>query len=250
VRRLPLLLGLTAVLAASWAYLGWMAWGMHHMDVAGDALLMPRMSAWRGTDLLLVAFMWALMMTAMMLPSAMPLLLLLFHSNAGRFDARRVGIETAAFLAGYLAVWNGFGSMAALLQWGLLETHLISPMMESRSVWLDGALLLAAGIYQISPLKNACLTQCRSPIGYLLSGGGRGGMFLGLRSGLYCAGCCWLLMCLMFAFGVMNLFWMGMLTVVVLLEKLVPRPRLFSSLVGAGLLVWGAVTLGADEFVR
>jgi predicted metal-binding membrane protein len=134
--------------------------------------------------------------------------------------------------------------LATLAQWRLLEAELISPMMESSSRLVTAALLLAAGVYQFTPLKHACLGRCRSPMGILLNEWREGYMAairMGLRQGAYCLGCCWLLMALLFAFGVMNLIWIAALSVLVLLEKILPQPRIFVQATGAILLAWGLV---------
>jgi len=221
-----------------------MAWGMENMDAVAVSLLMPAMTGWDGSDLLLVFFMWTVMMIAMMLPSAMPLLLLVTKINHGRFARDRALLGTGVFALGYLAVWTGFSALATLAQWGLLEARLVSPMMESASPWLSAALLAAAGAYEFTPLKNACLARCQSPLGYLMTGwreGFSGAFAMGLRHGAYCTGCCWLLMALLFVFGVMNLAWIAALAFLVLLEKLLRRPAWFARAAGATLLAWGAL---------
>lgn len=241
---LPVGAGIALVAALSWAYIFYMVWGMEHMDLAADSLLMPRMIGWDGADLVLVFVMWAIMMAAMMLPAATPLLLLLARINHSRYSRRRAAVATGVAGLGYLATWTGFSLLATLAQWGLLEARLVSPMMESSSRLMSGALLVAAGVYQFTPLKLACLRHCRSPLSVLLTEWREGywsAFGMGLRQGAYCIGCCWLLMALLFAFGVMNLIWIAALSLFVLLEKILPQPRLFSMGTGAILLVWGAL---------
>lgn len=245
-------LGAAVLLSASWAYVIYMAWGMENMDAVADWLLMPAMTNWDGRDLLLVFFMWAVMMTAMMLPSAMPLLLLVTHINHGRFPRNRALLGTGVFALGYLAIWTGFSALATLAQWGLLEARLVSPMMESASPWLSVALLAAAGAYEFTPLKNACLARCQSPLGYLMTGwreGISGAFAMGLRHGAYCTGCCWLLMALLLVLGVMNVAWIAALAILVLLEKLLHRPAWFTRAAGAALLAWSAL-LAVQAWVR
>lgn len=242
--RLAVGAGAAVLLSVSWAYVIFMAWGMENMDAVADSLLMPAMTGWDGRDLLLVFFMWAVMMIAMMLPSAMPLLLLVTKINHGRFGRNRALLGTGVFALGYLAMWTGFSALAALAQWALLEARLVSPMMESASPWLSVALLAAAGAYEFTPLKNACLARCQSPLGYLMTGwreGISGAFAMGLRHGAYCTGCCWLLLALLFVFGVMNLAWIAALAIFVLLEKLLRRPAWFARAAGATLLAWGAL---------
>lgn len=228
-----------AVSIIAWAYLVAMAWGMENMQVSADWGLMPRMSGWGAVDLVLVFLMWTLMMAAMMLPSTLPMMALLRRIDAAASGASRGG-RTVSFTLGYLSVWTGFSLLATLAQWGLLEIRLVSPMMESASVHLSAGLLVLAGIYQFSPLKQVCLRQCRSPLSFLLTRKSDSGYRLGLRLGLYCTGCCALLMALLFVLGVMNLLWILALTVIVLLEKRLPDPRGFSRLTGFVLIAWGA----------
>ena len=236
--------GIALVLSASWAYVVWMVWGMEHMDAVADSLLMPGMMDWSGRDLVLVFIMWAIMMAAMMLPSAAPMLMMFARIAEGRSTRARASLATGVLGIGYLAVWTAFGLVATLSQWGLLEARLINPMMASASVYLSAALLVAAGIYQWTPLKNACLTRCRSPLSVLLTEwrpGMSGAFAMGLRQGAYCTGCCWLLMALLFVFGVMNLLWIAALALFVLLEKLLRQPRWFAQGAGILLIAWGAL---------
>jgi len=242
--QLALGAGAAVLFSLSWAYLIYMAWGMKNMDAVADSLLMPAMTGWDGRDLSLVFLMWAVMMIAMMLPSAMPLLLLVTNINHGRYARKRALLGSCVFALGYLAVWSGFSALATFAQWGLLETRLVSPMMESASPGLSAALLAAAGAYEFTPLKNACLARCQSPLGYLMTAwreGISGAFAMGLRHGAYCTGCCWLLMALLFVFGVMNVAWIAALAILVLLEKLLRRPAWFARAAGATLLAWGAL---------
>jgi len=249
---LPVGGGIALAAALSWAYVLYMVWGMENMDLSADSLLMPRMIDWRGADLLLVFVMWAVMMAAMMLPAAAPLMLLLAKINHTRYSRGRATLATGVAGLGYLAAWTGFSLLATLAQWALLEARLVSPMMESSSPLLSGALLVAAGAYQFTPLKHACLRRCRSPLSVLLNQWREGYLSafrMGLRQGAYCTGCCWLLMALLFAFGVMNLIWIAALSLLVLLEKILPHPRFFAQGTGAILLVWGALIATRPMFL-
>jgi len=240
--RLPILAGLGATIALAWAYLLYMAWGMEHMDVGIDMLLMPRMTDWGAVDLALVFLMWTVMMVAMMLPSSLPMMMAFRseprHDAAGSWAPRIVG-----FVAGYLMVWSGFSAAMTLIQWALLEVRWVSPMMDSRSPLLASLLLVAAGAFQFTPLKHACLSTCRSPLSFLMTEwrpGVRGAWIMGLRHGLFCTGCCWLLMALLFVLGVMNVAWIAVLTAFVLLEKTLPSARWVSAASGVVLIAWGA----------
>ena len=234
-------IGIAVVLVLSWAYLLWMDWGMRHMDRAGDMVLMPRMVGWRPVDLLLVFVMWALMMAAMMLPSAWPTIL---------FYGRTRG-RASAFAGGYLFAWFGFSALATLLQWRLLEAALVTPMMVSASARLSAGIFIAAGLFQLTPLKNACLARCRSPLGGMLAGdaGAAGGLRSagpfgdGLRDGVQCLGCCFALMGILFAVGVMSLPWVFLIAAYVALEKLAPRTLWLSRSAGVVLCLWGVFVL-------
>jgi predicted metal-binding membrane protein len=235
--------GIAVLLGLCWAYLLYMVWGMENMDEVADSMLMPAMVDWSGADLVLVFVMWTIMMAAMMLPSAAPMLMLFGKVSAARAKGPRAALAVGVLALGYLAAWTAFSAIATLAQWGLLEARLVSPMMSSASPALSAALLIAAGAYQFTPLKNACLARCRSPLSFLLNDwreGLAGAFCMGLRQGVYCTGCCWLLMALLFVFGVMNLVWIAALTVFVLVEKLLGRPRWFAPATGALLIAWGA----------
>jgi predicted metal-binding membrane protein len=230
---------LCLAVAIAWSYLVWMAWGMGHMDA--EMVLMPAMTHWQPLDLLLVWLMWALMMAAMMLPSATPMLLA-FAAFSRRVSPPRPRGHTLAFAAGYLLVWAGFSAAATMLQWGLLEWRLISPMMEATSPWLAGSILVLAGAYQFSRWKVACLKVCRAPVEFLVQhwrAGMRGAVAMGLRHGAYCLGCCWALMVLLFALGVMNLIWIVALTLLVLAEKSLPTIQWLLRIGGGALCAWG-----------
>ena len=239
-------LGLVAASGIAWVYLLYMVWGMEHMDVPAAQWLMPAMMHWGAADLALVLLMWAVMMAAMMLPSAVPMLRM-FARSAEAQSKHSAGLLTSAFVGGYLAVWTLFSALATLAQWGLLELRLVTPMMESASGWLSGTLLLAAGAFQFTPFKHACLNKCRTPLGFLMTEwrpGRRGAFVMGLRHGAYCVGCCAMLMLLLFVLGVMNLAWIVVLTLIVLAEKLLPAESVWPSrALGAGLAAWGGYVL-------
>lgn len=241
----PALASLVSLIVLAWAYLLWMVWGMEHMDVGSEMLLMPAMNHWQAVDLLLVFVMWTLMMAAMMLPSALPMVML-FDSER-RLRPGRAGLSrSAAFVAGYLAVWAGFSLAITAVQWALLEARLVSPMMASASGPFSAGLLIVAGLYQLTPLKQACLRVCRSPLDFLMTAWrpGLGGAWrMGLRHGLYCTGCCWLLMTLLFLLGVMNLLWIVALSAFVLLEKCAAGAPWSSRLAGLGFVAWGLALL-------
>jgi predicted metal-binding membrane protein len=187
--------------------------------------------------------MWAAMMVAMMTPSAAPMVFAF-----SRVTRSRQGIEGAqgtalAFLLGYLTLWTGFSVLATLAHTALANATLVSSMGASGSRDLSAALLMAAGFYQFSPWKNACLSKCRTPLGFLLTewrDGMDGAFVMGVRHGMYCAGCCWLIMAALFVAGVMNLAWIAALTLVVLAEKALPFGERVSRLFGAAAVLAGA----------
>jgi predicted metal-binding membrane protein len=235
--------GLAGVAILSWTYLIYMDWGMRHMDVGTQTVIMPAMQHWTAWDLVLVFLMWAVMMVAMMVPTASPAILLFAEVNRRRSEQQGTLVATGRFLLGYLAAWTGFSVLATLAQWGLLTAALVSPMMESTSNALGAGLLLIAGLFQFSRLKYACLAHCRSPMGFLATewrDGSWGAFRMGLKHGGYCLGCCWALMGLLFAFGVMNLLWVAGISMLVLAEKIAPFKRLVSSVAGLVFIGWSA----------
>ena len=176
---------------------------------------------WRVADVFFAFAMWAVMMVGMMGASAAPVLLLFAGMHARRGE-RDMPIAVLLFGLGYIVVWMGFSVCAALVQWGLHELALLSSTMAATSPLLGGVILIAAGAYQFTPVKGACLRQCQSPLGFLVSHwreGTSGAVAMGLRHGVHCLGCCWALMGVLFAVGVMNLAWVAAISAFILLEK-------------------------------
>jgi predicted metal-binding membrane protein len=166
--------------------------------------------------------------------------------NRRRAASGTAAVPTAIFLAGYLVVWSAFSLLAAALQWGLQTAALMSAATLKATPLLGALLLIAAGVYQLTPLKYACLARCQSPLSFILTEwreGARGAFVMGLRHGAFCVGCCWALMALLFAAGVMNLLWVAAIAALVLAEKLMPPGRLVSWSAGIVLLAWGAWAL-------
>ena len=192
--RLLVAAGLGLITVLAWAYLFILAAKMNGMTGAMAAMAMPDLKPWAATDFVLMFVMWAVMMAAMMTPSATPMILLYAAVSRRTQDGDRPVVHGGAFAAGYLAVWTGFSALATLLQWALEAAALLSPMMVGTSPYFGGALLIAAGVYQLTPLKNVCLKHCRSPVHFLASRwrqGARGAFRMGWQHGLYClaAGC-------------------------------------------------------------
>jgi len=239
-------IALITVLA--WAYLlhldREMSSSMAHdrmMAEMGLTMVMPGTSA----DLFFTFAMWAVMMIGMMAGPATPMLLLF----AGMQRTRAAGplpMALPSFGLGYLAVWTGFSACAAIAQVALHRAALLSPAMAASSPRVAGTILIAAGAYQLTPFKGACLTSCRSPLGFLMSSwrdGARGAFRMGLSHGLYCLGCCWALMCVLFAVGVMNLLWVAALTALVLLEKVGPFGAIAARVTGVIMIAVGVMWL-------
>jgi predicted metal-binding membrane protein len=238
--RAIVILSAAAVTLFGWTYLAYQGWAMEHMDLV--TMAMPSTGAWSPWDLLLVFAMWAVMMVAMMVPSVIPVLLTFATITRSLHGQGRVLVPLWVFLAGYLVLWSGFSLAATLAQWGFQSLALISPIMVSTSPLLSGLLLMMAGVYQWTPLKQACLRHCRSPLQFLLTywhEGSWGAFLMGLRHAFYCLGCCWLLMMLLFAVGVMNLGWIAVLSVFVLAEKIILRGFWLGKTGGIILMVWG-----------
>lgn len=239
--RLAVAAGLVGAAAVSWTYLVSASLDMYGaMD--GPAAWMMH-ATWDGRYFFLIFLMWAVMMVGMMVPSAMPAVQIYLSVVRRSSEPRgRPVFRAYAFAGGYLLVWGGFGLAATALQWVLARASLLNPMMESASPVLAGAVLAGAGLYQWSPLKQACLTQCRSPMAFLSSQwrpGSGGALHMGIRHGIYCLGCCWALMLLLFVGGVMSLLWIGAIAVFVLLERLAPSGAWLGRITGAVLIAAG-----------
>jgi predicted metal-binding membrane protein len=203
------------------------------------------MAVWGPAELFGLFVMWMVMMAGMMLPSATPVIFLVLktYRRRGGHDARW---STVAFVCGYLVAWTGFSVLAASLQALLHRTAVMSAAMTTQSAAISAAIFLVAGVYQWMPMKAACLTHCRSPLHFLTHEwreGSLGAFTMGARHGLFCVGCCWALMLLLFAVGVMNLLWVAAISAFVLLEKLLRRGMWFSRAAGAMCIVWAAYLL-------
>ena len=187
--------GLVIMTGLSWSYLIFLSARMGDMQ---SPFAMPMTSAWTGQEVALMWTMWAVMMAAMMLPSAAPMISA--YATTIRSDAPGLQGSTGLFVVGYVAAWSGFAALATGAQWVLHDAALVSAMGASTSTALGGVLLLAAGAYQFTGIKDACLSHCRSPLGFLLNEwrpGPTGAMVMGARHGAFCVGCCWALMTLL-----------------------------------------------------
>ena len=250
-RREGLLLSasLCGIALLAWAYTIYEA---HRMNATGVCECMrmkmsgPELSSWPTTTLLPLFLMWAVMMIAMMLPSALPMILTFAAVAHNRQRLGRPFVPTSIFILGYIAVWSGFSLLAAVGQWVLHRHALLSASMASTSAWLGGTLLLGAGIFQFTPLKQACLTHCRGPLEFIMTRwreGHSGAFRMGLEHGVFCTGCCWALMALLFVAGVMNILWIAALTLLVCMEKMLPPRTQVSMATGLLLAAWGVFVI-------
>lgn len=244
---------LSALVVLAWGYMLWLAADMQMggMDMTGfrmipasSGLMMPVTAPWQAIEFWLVFVMWAVMMVGMMIPSAAPLILI--YTRVGRQAAaqRQPFAASAWFAGGYLLTWISFAFIATIVQWVVEREGLLTPAMASASNIFGGLTLIAVGLYQWTPLKDACLRECQSPLQFIQRHGGFradpiGSLALGVRHGVYCVSCCWVLMALLFVGGVMNVLWIALIMIFVLIEKLVPAGRLISQVSGAGFLAAG-----------
>ena len=227
---------------AALSLIGWglLLWSVANMSSPVIALMMPMNSYWSVEEIVAVWLMWAVMMGAMMLPSAIPMI-----SVHRRVSAKRDPKTYSAsrwFLTAYLLSWTLFSIAAAGLQWGFQRADVLSHMLKIQGSLIGGGILVAVGIFQLTPLKAACLHKCRTPMGFLLTDWreGRVGAFqMGLKHGQYCIGCCWALMMVLFVGGVMNLTTIAVLSGIVAIEKLAPHGKQIAKFGGVVLILWG-----------
>ena len=213
--------GLFLIAGLAWAYMLYLAQDMR-------AMMIPLNQSWSAGDFGFQFTMWAVMMIAMMTPSATPMILTFTTIQRRRRDNSQTYVPTSVFLAGYIAMWAGFAAAATTAQWALHSASLLSPMMESTNAYLGGVILLAGGAFQLSPLKQACLSRCVTPLGFIMTewrDGIHGALRMGLKHGSFCIGCCWALMALLFVTGVMSLVWVAIIAGFVLVEKATSRVR-------------------------
>ena len=245
--RLVVLAGLGGVTVLAWLYLILLAAGMVDGPGAmGEAMANARPIPWTAGDFALMVLMWSVMMVGMMLPGATPMILLFAMINREKREAGYPFVPTGAFALGYAGAWTAFSLFATILQWALHSAALLSPMLVSTSAVLAGALFIAAGTYQLTPLKHACFKNYRSPVHFIMTrwrNGSIGALRMGLEHGAYCVGCCWFLMGLLFALGVMNLLWVAALTILVLVEKAGRRGEWTARISGVAMLAGGLTLL-------
>jgi predicted metal-binding membrane protein len=249
---------LIAITFLAWLYLVTLAKGMSRGDMSlmgmGSESAIGNVTAsltmgtmpWNLTTFGLMILMWWIMMIGMMVPSAAPMILIFARVQRKKLTSKNSDLRIFLFMVGYLLLWLAFSFIATLLQWGLGLFTLLTPMMASSSKYLGVSVFFAAGIYQLTPLKQACLAKCQSPFVFISSHwheGDWGAFRMGLTHGAYCVGCCWFLMGLLFFGGVMNLVWIASIAIIVLLEKILPRGRLFSRASGIGMICLSVLML-------
>lgn len=241
-------LDLLVVCGLAWAVMAWQAAAMMTAGAGDASAMMMSRRSWTPVGLGLIYLMWVVMMVAMMVPATSPMIAAFATVNRRRRQSGRPYIATAVFLAGYLITWSLFSIAATGLQWLLQEAGLLTPMMENASPMLSAVLLVTAGLYQWTPLKDVCLNRCRTPVGFVLTewrDGITGAVSMGLRHGLFCIGCCFALMGLLFAVAVMDLRWVAAVAGLLTAEKLLSWPRVWRYAIGA-ILVGTGVAFAAS----
>jgi len=228
--------GLLILSALAWVFLIWQASTTSHQA----------MGLTMGMSAILFIAIWIVMMVAMMFPTAAPMILMFSKISQSRRKPERPFVPTWVFVSAYLLVWSLCGGVAYPLAVGIEQLAAPSMWLMENAARLGGVVLLAAGLYQLSPLKDICLSKCRTPVQFILSSwhDGYGGAFrMGLEHGAYCLGCCWLLFVTLFPLGIMNLVMMALLTTLIYAEKALPIGRQISKLTGGGLLAYGVIVL-------
>ncbi len=245
--RIAIWTGLLGVAAVSWLYLIRLAVSMTGTMPVDPALLL-QIKPWTAADFSLMLLMWAVMMVGMMAPSAIPMTLI-YAAIARKAASQGTSLApSAVFVSGYIFMWTLFSVSATFAQWALEQASLLSPMMVTTSPLLGAALLTAAGVYQLTPAKNACLEHCRAPAQFISNHwrqGTWGAFRMGIHHGAYCLGCCWALMILLFFGGVMNLVWIAGIALFVLLEKVIPFGVLGGRLAGGVMILTGLALLAS-----
>jgi predicted metal-binding membrane protein len=241
IERVALCITIAAITALAWLYL--LRMPIMVDDFGGFAAYLLHLMQPRAAEFTILFLMWSVMMVAMMLPGALPMLET--YARVVRTKSAHPSVSVAIFAAAYVLIWTIFSAAATGLEFLLQRTGVIDSMLTARPP-AAGAILLLGGIYQMTPLKSVCLTGCRSPIGFLMTNwrdGTRGALSMGLRHGAVCLGCCWMLMILLFVFGVMNLLWIAALTIFIVLEKLIPRGEWIARIAGVAMIAGGLAFL-------
>ncbi|MBC6413791.1 MAG: DUF2182 domain-containing protein [Chromatiales bacterium] len=240
-------IGIIAIALMAWLYLFYIAAQHSRMDMS--MMGMPQQAfSYHGAlyDFLVLLPMWAVMMIAMMLPSILPATAVFAAFNKHKKARAQPYVDTYTFVCGYLVAWVSCGALFALMQSGLSIAGVLDSTMKTNNLLLSGGILLAAGLYQWTSLKEVCLKNCRSPLGFFIERwreGRSGAVYMGWRYGLFCVGCCWALMAIMFSVGTMNILWMAILSIFMLAEKIFPGSKLMRNIAGILLICWGSYLL-------
>ena len=243
--RLGVLSTLVAGTTLAWIYLFRLADEMTGSSIPMAAI---QVRPWGAADFILTFLMWAIMMVGMMVPSAAPTVMIYAAVARKAARDRTVVPPTVVFVSGYIVLCTSFCVVATLAQWGLDKAALLSPMMVTTSPAIGSGLLIGAGVYQVTPIKRACLNHCRSPAHFLSEhwrAGITGAFRMGLEHGVFCVGCCWVLMGLLFVGGVMNLLWIAAIATFVFAERMIPLPDspLPGRLTGGTMILGGLILL-------
>lgn len=238
---------LIIVILLSWAYIVHLNSLMqgNSMTSMAKEMSMPQSNQWTLNEFFSAFLMWSVMMIAMMLPSAMPMILVFAAVNKKRLSEGRDFVATWVFVIGYILIWILFSVFAASLQWIFHSLAILSPELKIASPLISGTVLILAGIYQFTPVKKVCIKNCQAPFGFIVEhwrNGKKGAFVMGLHHGLFCLGCCWILMALLFAAGIMNLLWIALIAAFIFVEKIV-HIRWVSWIAGLFLIVFGFVLI-------
>lgn len=241
IERYLILGSLLALAVVAWVFLIWQSSMMSNQMMSSQM-----MSLTMGMNALLFMVIWVVMMVAMMFPASLPMVLAFSKIYESRREQNHPFVPTWVFVSAYLLIWSLCGVVAYLLALGIEQAASYSMWLMDNAARFGGGTLVLAGIYQISPLKDICLTKCRTPFQFILTSwrAGYGGAFrMGLEHGLYCFGCCWLLFAILFPLGIMSLTVMALISALIFAEKVLPGGRLLSKLAGAGLIVYGLLII-------
>ena len=244
--RFIIVFALLIMCVLSWLYIIYLYNQMYPMNMDALFFAMPMTPRWGWTDFVLLFLMWFVMMIAMMTPSVTPLVIIFALINRKRQQRKSPFVSTGYLLSGYFLVWAAFSLFATLLQWLLQKISLLNPEMITTNKIVAGIILISAGIFQFTPLKNRCLRYCRTPISFIQQywkDGRKGALRMGMQNGIYCLGCCWILMLLLFVSGIMNILWIAIISLFVLIEKVFPSTKIISTMAGLALIIYGAIFL-------
>lgn len=243
IDKIIILVGVSLLVFLSWFYL-------FYVDYPFTKVLMSSLNSemiqWGYQEFFITLSMWFIMMTAMMLPSAMPMIFIFSTVNKKRAQYGNEFVQTWIFLSGYLFVWFLFSILTASLQWLLLNFALLSDELKIINPFFAGIVLIIAGIYQFSPVKENCLKNCQTPFNFIIGNwryGKRGAFIMGLKHGLYCMSCCWALMLLLFIVGIMNIIWITFIALFILIEKVIVKGKWISYLSGVCLIIFGILII-------